>query len=296
MLGILQTTLELGALYAFVSIALFISYRLLDIADLTTDGSFVLGMAISVSCAFAGHPIIGILLGMLAGGAAGYITAFLQTRMGVPSIISGIITSTGLYTVNLFVMGWSSQISLLKQTTVFSMLKKTNIGGSWYASIFVIVLLVVCMILLRLFLSTRLGLSLRATGDNRAMVTASSVNVKNMITLGLVMANMLVGLSGALVGQFNKTSDINAGTGIVVVGLACLIIGESLIHGRKSLSRNLIACFVGNVVYRMIYAIILQTKIINVQSLKLVTALIVALAVAAPTIKKELSFQMRKGK
>ena len=296
MLGILQTTLELGALYAFVSIALFISYRLLDIADLTTDGSFVLGMAISVSCAFAGHPIIGILLGMLAGGAAGYITAFLQTRMGVPSIISGIITSTGLYTVNLFVMGWSSQISLLKQTTVFSMLKKTNIGGSWYASIFVIVLLVVCMILLRLFLSTRLGLSLRATGDNRAMVTASSVNVKNMITLGLVMANMLVGLSGALVGQFNKTSDINAGTGIVVVGLACLIIGESLIHGRKSLSRNLIACFVGNVVYRMIYAVILQTKIINVQSIKLVTAVIVALAVAAPTIKKELSFHMRKGK
>ena len=296
MLGILQTTLELGALYAFVSIALFISYRLLDIADLTTDGSFVLGMAISVSCAFAGYPILGILLGMLAGGAAGYITAFLQTRMGVPSIISGIITSTGLYTVNLFVMGWSSQISLLKQTTVFSMLKKTNIGGSWYASIFVIVLLVVCMILLRLFLSTRLGLSLRATGDNRAMVTASSVNVKNMITLGLVMANMLVGLSGALVGQFNKTSDINAGTGIVVVGLACLIIGESLIHGRKSLSRNLIACFVGNVVYRMIYAVILQTKIINVQSLKLVTAVIVALAVAAPTIKKELSFHMRKGK
>ena len=296
MLGILQTTLELGALYAFVSIALFISYRLLDIADLTTDGSFVLGMAISVSCAFAGHPILGILLGMLAGGAAGYITAFLQTRMGVPSIISGIITSTGLYTVNLFVMGWSSQISLLKQTTVFSMLKKTNIGGSWYASIFVIVLLVVCMILLRLFLSTRLGLSLRATGDNRAMVTASSVNVKNMITLGLVMANMLVGLSGALVGQFNKTSDINAGTGIVVVGLACLIIGESLIHGRKSLSRNLIACFVGNVVYRMIYAVILQTKIINVQSLKLVTAVIVALAVAAPTIKKELSLHMRKGR
>ena len=296
MLGILQTTLELGALYAFVSIALFISYRLLDIADLTTDGSFVLGMAISVSCAFAGHPIIGILLGMLAGGAAGYITAFLQTRMGVPSIISGIITSTGLYTVNLFVMGWSSQISLLKQTTIFTMLKKTNIGGSWYASIFVIVLLVVCMILLRLFLSTRLGLSLRATGDNRAMVTASSVNVKNMITLGLVMANMLVGLSGALVGQFNKTSDINAGTGIVVVGLACLIIGESLIHGRKLLSRNLIACFVGNVVYRMIYAVILQTKIINVQSLKLVTAVIVALAVAAPTIKKELSFHMRKGK
>ena len=296
MLSIFQTTLELGALYAFVSIALFISYRLLDIADLTTDGSFVLGMAISVSCAFAGYPILGILLGMLAGGAAGYITAFLQTRMGVPSIISGIITSTGLYTVNLFIMGWSSQISLLKQTTVFTILKKTNIGGSWYASIFVIVLLVLCMILLRLFLSTRLGLSLRATGDNRAMVTASSVNVKNMITLGLVMANMLVGLSGALVGQFNKTSDINAGTGIVVVGLACLIIGESLIHGRKSLSRNLIACFVGNVVYRMIYAVILQTKIINVQSLKLVTAVIVALAVAAPTIKKELSFHMRKGK
>ncbi|MDY6034625.1 MAG: ABC transporter permease [Bulleidia sp.] len=286
MMFILKTTLELGILYSFISLALFISYRILDIADLTTDGSFVLSMAVSVALAYHGHPVLGIVLGMLAGGCAGLITAVLQTKFKVPSIIAGIITSTGLYTINLMVMGYASQISLLKQVTVFGLLRNLGFGGNWYVAIFGLILLMLVIVLLRMFLSTRLGLSLRATGDNPAMVTASSINANRMIVIGLVLANMLTGISGALIGQFNKSADINAGSGIVVVGLACLIIGESCMHGRRSITRNLLACFVGNIIYRLIYAIVLQTQFVNVQSLRLVTALIVAIAVAMPTIQE----------
>jgi putative ABC transport system permease protein len=130
------------------------------------------------------------------------------------------------------------------------------------------------------FLGTRIGLSIRATGDNRDMVSASSIDPRHTITLGLVIANCLTGLSGALAGQMQKSADINGGTGIVVIGLACLIIGETVIHGRKNMTRNILACFVGNVIYRMIYAVILRTSIIPIECLKLVTALIVAIAIA----------------
>ena len=296
MLYVLKTALELGCIYSLVSLALFLSYRILDIADLTTDGCFVLGMAVSVSTAASGHPVLGILLGTLAGGCAGFVTAFLQTNMGVPSIIAGIITNTGLYTVNLMAMGWSSQISLLKQETVFTMFRSTGIGGTWYTVILGGTAALLCMILMKLFLATRLGLSIRATGDNRDMVSASSINPKYTITVGLVAANCLAGLSGALAGQLNKTCDVNAGTGIVVIGLACLIIGETVIGGRKSIGRNITACLVGNIIYRMIYALILQTKIINIQSLKLMTAVIVALAVAMPTIRENIELQARARK
>ncbi len=293
MLYVLKTALELGCIYSLVALALFLSYRILDIADLTTDGCFVLGMAVSVSTAAAGHPFLGIILGMLAGGCAGFVTAFLQTSMGVPSIIAGIITNTGLYTVNLMAMGWTSQMNLLKQETIFTLFRKTGIGGSWYTIVLAGTVALVFMILMRLFLDTRLGLSIRATGDNRSMVSASSINPKYTITVGLIIANCMTGLSGAMAGQLNKTCDVNAGTGIVVIGLACLIIGETLINGRKSLTRNITACLIGNFVYRLIYALILQTKIINIQSLKLMTAVIVALAVSAPTIRENAEFRAR---
>ena len=132
MLFITQTALELGFMYALVSMALYLSYRVLDIADLTTDGSFVLGTAVAVSMAAAGHPLLAFPAAMAAGAGAGFVTAFLQTRLGVPSILAGIITNTALYTINLMAMGWSSNVNLLKQETVFTLFKKTGIGGSWY--------------------------------------------------------------------------------------------------------------------------------------------------------------------
>ena len=229
MVYVIQTALELGFMYALVAMALFLSYRILDIADLTTDSGFVLGAAVSVTVAAAGHPFLAILAAMAAGSCAGFVTAFLQTRLGVPSILAGIVTNTGLYTVNLMVMGWSSNVSLLKQSTLFTMMKETGIGGAWYKLILAAGITILAGLFLVWFLGTRIGLSIRATGDNADMVRASSVNPVFTITVGLCISNALTALSGAVVGQYQKSADINGGTGIVVIGLACLIIGETLI-------------------------------------------------------------------
>lgn len=293
MLSVIQTALELGFLYALVAMALFLSYRILDIADLTTDGCFVLGAAVSVTCAAAGHPVLGIPAAMLAGSAAGFVTAFLQTRLGVPSILAGIVTNTGLYTVNLMAMGWKSNVSLLKQATIFTMFRDTGVGGSWYKVILAAFVTILMGVLVLLFLRTRLGLSVRATGDNRDMVRASSINPTFTITVGLCIANALTALSGAMVGQCQKTIDINGGTGIVVIGLACLIIGETVL-GRRTVTKGVIAVMVGSVIYRLIYAIVLYTKVVPVDCLKLLTAIVVGLAIASPSIKNWVLFQRRK--
>lgn len=293
---ILNTAFQLGSVYTLVALALFLSYRTLNIADMTTDGSYVLGMAVSVSLCASGHPFLGILCAFLAGNLAGFVTAMLQVSMGVPSILAGIITCTGLYTVNLAAMGWSANKSLLKVDTIFTIIEDLGFAEDYSSLIVVIVIAVVLMILMRLFLSTRLGLSIRATGDNPEMVSSSSINPKLTITVGLVIANGLTAMCGGLMGQLNKSADINAGTGIVVIGLASLIIGETLVGAHRSLTRNIIACFVGNIVYRMIYAIVLQTRIIPIEGLKLMTACIVAIAIAFPYLKARISLyqKMRK--
>ena len=296
MLLISQTALELGFQYALVAMALFLSYRILDIADLTTDGSFVLGAAVSVSLAAAGHPILALPAAMAAGACAGFVTAFLQTRMGVPSILAGIVTNTGLYTVNLMAMGWRSNLSLLKKTTVFSLLKSLSdapFWGQWYALALSASVTVLAGVLLYLFLGTRLGLSIRATGDNRDMVRASSVNPAFTVTVGLCTANALTALSGAVVGQYQKTVDVNLGTGIVVIGLACLIIGGTVL-GRRTVGKGIAAVMVGSVIYRFIYAIVLYTKVVPIEGLKLFTAIVVALAIAAPTIKSGAALEKRR--
>lgn len=293
MLIITQTALELGFLYALIAMALFLSYRILDIADLTTDGCFVLGAAVSVTVTAAGHPILAIFAAMLAGACAGFVTAFLQTKLGVPSILAGIITNTGLYTVNLMAMGWKSNQSLLGGKTVFTMLRDRGIGGDWYELLLAASVTILAGLLLVLFLGTRMGLSIRATGDNPDMVRASSLNPSFTITVGLCLANVLTALSGAVVGQYQKTVDINSGTGIVVIGLACLIIGETLL-GRRSAKKGVIAAILGSIVYRFIYAIVFYTKIVPVECLKLLTAVIVALAIASPSIRRWFAFQKRK--
>lgn len=293
MIYIVQTALELGLLYALVAMALFLSYRVLDIADLTTDGCFILGAAVSVTMAAKGHPFLAIPAAMLAGACAGFVTAFLQTKLGVPSILAGIVTNTGLYTVNLMVMGWSSNVSLLKTETIFSIFKETGIGGKWSEAILAAVITIFVGILLVLFLGTRLGLSIRATGNNMKMVRASSINPSFTITVGLCLANAMTALSGAMVGQYQNTADINGGTGIVVIGLACLIIGETVL-GHRTIMKGAIAAIVGSIIYRMIYAIVLYTKIVPVQGLKLITAFVVGVAIAFPTIKNWVQFEKKK--
>ena len=221
---VIISALELGCIYALVALALFLSYSILNIADLSTDGCFTLGCAVGAQVAIMGHPILALFAAMAAGVCSGYIMAFLQTKLGVESILAGIIVNTGLYTVNLAAMGFSSNLSLFKCETVYS-LGKGLFGATWYKlGISVVIVVIVCL-LLKWFLGTRLGLSIRATGDNEDMVRASSINPGFTVTVGLCVSGAMTALSGCLIGQYQKSCDINLGTGIVTFSLASLIIG-----------------------------------------------------------------------
>lgn len=270
--------LELGFIYALVAMALFLSFRVLNIADMTTDGAFTLGCAVSATAAVAGHPFLGLPLAMLAGAAAGFITAFLQTKLAVPSILAGIITNTGLYTVNLAVMGFSSNVPMLKTKTVFTAAQGVFGESAPYKLIVAALVTVVVCALLIAFLGTRMGLSIRATGDNPDMVRASSINTAFTITVGLCIANAMTALSGAVLAQYQRSADINLGTGMVVIGLASLIIGETL-FGRGGMWVKAAAAVAGSVIYRFIIALALRANVPS-ECLKLISAVIVALAIA----------------
>lgn len=290
--AIVQSALELGFIYALVAMALFLSFRVLNIADMTTDGAFTLGCAVSATAAVAGHPVLGLVLAMLAGACAGFVTAFLQTRMGVPSILAGIITNTGLYTVNLAVMGFSSNVPMLKTPTVFTAAKAALGDGAPYKLILAAgITLVVCAALIA-FLGTRLGLSIRATGDNPDMVRASSINTAFTITVGLCISGALCALSGGLLAQYQKSCDINVGTGMVTIALASLIIGETLV-GKRTMVRRVLGVVFGSCLYRFIVAVALRFNV-PAAAMKLVSAIIVGVAISMPAIQAHFAFKKRK--
>lgn len=290
-LSIVQSALELGFIYALVALALFVSFSLLDIADLSTDGCFTLGCAVCATVTLSGHPVLGLFAAMGAGVCSGFVTAFLQTRMGIQSILAGIIVNTGLYTINIAVMGFASNLNLFSCDTVFSWAKET-IGGTWYKLIVAAVVVILVGIVLALFLNTRLGLSIRATGDNPDMVRASSINTGLMITIGLCVANALTGLSGGLLAQYQKSCDINLGTGMVTIALASLIIGETIL-GRGGMGKRVIGVVLGSCLYRFIVAVALRLNV-PAECLKLVSSLIVAFAIALPYLKKQAVFYKQR--
>ena len=275
---VITSALELGFIYALVALALFLSFRILNIADMTTDGAFTLGCAVSATVALTGHPYLALPAAMVLGACAGIVTALLQTRWGVPSILAGIITNTGLYTVNLAVMGFSSNVNLLRAATIFSPFPGMKLIPALLITAVVAATLVV-------FLNTRLGLSIRATGDNPDMVRASSINTGLTVTIGLAVSNSITALSGAVLAQYQKTADINLGTGMVIIGLASLIIGETVLRGRKTWVKVL-GAVVGCIIYRFIIAVALRLDLPS-ECLKLVSAVIVAIAIALPTLKKK---------
>ena len=276
-MAIVTSALELGFIYALVALALFLSFRVLNIADMTTDGAFTLGCAVSATVALAGHPFLALPAAMAAGACAGFITACLQTKWGVPSILAGIITNTGLYTVNLAVMGFSSNVNMLRASTIFTLFPGSRLILAMIVTVSVGALMV-------LFLNTRLGLSIRATGDNPDMVRASSINTGLTITIGLCLSNSLTALSGAVLAQYQKTADINLGTGMVIIGLASLIIGETVFRKGK-IWMKVLGAIIGCILYRFIIAIALRLDLPS-ECLKLVSAVIVACAIALPAIKK----------
>ena len=287
-LNVIQTALELGCIYALVALALFLSYSILNIADLSTDGCFTLGCAVACQVALTGHPFLALLAAMAAGVCSGFVTAFLQTRLGVESIMAGIIVNTGLYTINLAVMGFSSTMSLVKTDTVFSIAKSAlSFTGGGYKLV-----LAAAGAAMVGFLGTRLGLSIRATGDNAAMVRASSINPAFTITVGLCISGALTALSGGLLAQYQKSCDINVGTGMVTIALASLIIGETLV-GKRTMVRRVLGVVFGSCLYRFIVAVALRFNV-PAAAMKLVSAIIVAVAISMPAIREKIAFEKRR--
>jgi len=278
-----------------VALALFISFSILNIADLSTDGCYTLGFAVGATVTLAGHPFLALPAAMGAGACSGFVTAFLQTKLGVESILAGIIVNTGLYTVNLAVMGWSSNLSIFGSDSLFSLAKGLS-DAEWWRDWYKVlvpaaILLLVCVCVV-FFFKTRLGLSIRATGDNADMVRASSINPAFTVTVGLCLANSLTALAGCLYGLLNTGCDINLGTGMVTVALASLVIGESLM-GKGSIAKRVCGVVLGACLYRIIMAIAIGADI-PTECFKLVSALIVAVAIATPQGRKMLALHRQK--
>jgi len=294
---LITSSVELGLLYGLMTLGLFISYRILDIPDLTVDGSFTLGAAVSVVVATMGHPILGIFLAGIAGSCAGVVTATLQTKLKVQPILAGILTMTALYSINIMVMSGKPNMSFRGIETIFSKMK-TMLNISFVPMILGISIVILVMVVLALFLSTQLGLAIRATGDNEDMVRSSSVNVDFTKTVGLAIANSLVGVSGALIAQYQSYTDVSMGVGMVVMGIASLIIGE-VIFGRKSIRRNIVAAILGSIIYRLIISLAIEFNI-SASSMKLITAIIVTIAISYPVLKGKIKLtrqiSLRKSK
>lgn len=284
----LQGAVELGLIYSLVALGIFISYRILNIADLTVDGAFTLGAAVSAVMTAAGHPLAGALLALVAGALAGLATALLQTKLKVQPILAGIITMTALYSINLMVMGGKSNIPLLKKETLFTLASRFLPEG-FYKLALTLGVAAVVSVALAVFLRTQLGLSIRATGDNRDMVSSSSINPAFTTTVGICISNAIVALGGALLAQYQMFSEITLGTGMVVIGLASLIIGEVII-GTRTIPRSILAAVVGAILYRVIIALALRASVSS-SNLKLVSAAIVAAAISYPAIKEHWEFR-----
>jgi len=292
--GIAQSAIELGLIYSLVALALFLSYSMLNVCDLSTDGCYTLGCAVGSIVALSGHPVLAIPAAIGSGICSGFMTAFLQTKLGVESLLAGIIVNTGLYTINIMVMG-KSTLSLNDTATVFTWAKDKLADtplAPYYKLIVALVFVLIVLLLMLLFLRTRLGLSIRATGNNKEMVKSSSINPALMITIGLCCSNAITALGGCLIGEYNKTCDINMGAGMVTIALASLIIGET-IFGKKSIPWRAVGMILGAVLYRIIVAIALRLDM-PATALKLVSAIIVAVAISYPTLVKLLDFQSKR--
>ncbi len=294
-LTLLETALELGLVSALTVLALFLSYSMLNVCDLSTDGCFTLGATVGAAVAIAGHPYLSIAAAMLAGVASGFVTAFLQTKMGINSLLAGIIVNTGLYSVNIAVMGGSSILNMNKVDTVFSkvreLVKETPLKGH-YKLIIALSAVIIVALLLGFFLKTRVGLAIRATGNNPDMVRSSSINPVITTIIGLCIANSFTALSGCLLAQMQKSVNIDTGTGMVTVALASLLIGNVFL-GKKKMPLRIVGMVLGAFVFRLVYTIALRFDM-PAFMLKLVSSLVVIAAISIPYLKEQIPLFKRR--
>ncbi|MGN7476922.1 ABC transporter permease [Solibacillus silvestris] len=323
MLTAMFGSVEQGIIYAIMALGVYLSFRVLDFPDLTVDGSFVTGAGTAAMMIVLGyHPLLATLVATVAGFIAGCMTGILHTKGKVNPLLAGILMMIALYSINLRIMGLSSDtgvsrpnIPLLNSETIFSafdgfwsnlgiddalsnMLKSMGvqaIPATWGILILMIVVTFIIKLIVDWFLKTEVGLAIRATGDNKRMIRSFSANTDSLIILGLGLSNAMVALAGALIAQYTKFADIGLGIGMIVVGLASVIIGEA-IFGTKSIVRVTFAVIAGAIIYRMIYALALRVKWLDSGDMKLITALIVILALVIPQIISKYKEKKRKAK
>ena len=293
--SLVQTALELGVICSLTVLALFLSYSMLNVCDLSTDGCFTLGAAVGAVVAIAGHPYLSLPAAMAAGVVSGFVTAVLQTRMGIDSLLAGIIVNTGLYSVNIAVMGKSSLLNMNKTVTVFTKMKQlldgTFLAGQYELAVALIAVILV-IVFLALFLRTKLGLAIRATGDNPDMVRSSSINPVFTTTVGLCVANAFTALSGCLLAQSQKSVNIDIGSGMVTIALASLLIGRTFM-GKGSIAKRAVGVVIGSFIFRLVYTIALRLNM-PAFMLKLVSSVIVIIAIAGPYFKSQLPTIQRR--
>ena len=293
-----QTAMELGLVNALTVLSLFLSYSMLNVCDLSTDGCFTLGAAVGALVAIAGYPWLSLPAAMLAGMISGFVTATLQTRMGVQSLLAGIVVNTGLYSVNMALTGNRATLAMNKTTTVFSMatdlLKGTPLAGQRTLTVMLFVVALVVTFLC-FFLKTKLGLAIRATGSNADMVRSSSINPTFTTTVGLCVSNAFTGLSGCLMAQQQKNFEINMGSGMVTVALASLLIGGVFFAKHRPIPLRALGAVLGAILFRIVYALALRFNM-PAFMLKLVSSVIVVLAISGPYLKKQLPLMLRRWK
>ncbi|WP_290776337.1 ABC transporter permease [Anaerofustis sp.] len=298
LMGILKNlpdAISLGILWGVMCLGVYITFKILDIADLTVDGTFALGGCVTATLVVAGvNPIFSLIIATIAGMIAGYVTGFLHTKLKIPAILAGILTMLALYSINLKILAGKSNLAMPQigggnvNTVVDLISNATGLSSSNATLVFGIIVAVLCMVVLYWFFGTEIGCAIRATGNNEDMVRALGVNTDTMKIIGLVLSNGLVSLSGAMVAQSQRYGDVGMGTGTIVIGLASIIIGEVVLNRARSFKTKLCSVVLGSIIYRVIIAVVLRLGM-NPNDLKLLTAIIVALALSLPIIKSKMN-------
>ena len=293
--SLIQTALELGLFGALTVLALYLSYTMLNVCDLSTDGCFTMVATVGAVVAISGHPFLSIPAAMAAGMASGFIVALLQTRMGIDSLLSGIIVNTAWYSVNIAVMGNASLLNMNKTDTVFTRLKdalgETVISDS-YRLLIALATIVLVVAFLSFFLKTRLGLAIRATGDNPDMVRSSSINPAFTTIVGLCIANAFTALSGCLMAQSQKSVNIDIGSGMVTIALASLLIGRVIVR-KGGITKGAVGAVLGAIIFRLVYTVALRFNM-PAYMLKLVSSVIVIIAISGPYFRGRIPLYMKR--
>lgn len=285
-LALIWSTIILGLLYGLLVLGVFMTFRILNYADLTVDGSLPLGAAITAILIFKGvNPFLATLAALPLGAMAGLVTGILHTRFSITPLLSGILTMIGLYSINLRIMG-RPNVPLLRCETIFDALAGGGLSVRAGQTVIALAVITAVVVGLYLFLNTELGQALRGTGDNEIMLRSLGVNTDRMKIMGLALSNAIVALSGAMIAQYQGFADINMGIGMIIIGLASVIIGE-VVFGVKSILGRLCAVVIGSILYRLAIAFVLRISFIEYTDLKLFTALLVTIALISPEISKK---------